>query len=263
MNKNILSLLILLTIISLTNFSYAQGCDSEGWKGYGKIHQNKTISLTCPTCTFINITVTNPSGTIFISNDEMTDSGGSFDYTFLSTDLNEFGTYQIDGYSNLDDPLALCFDITINGKEQSVGSYIFILFLILLLFVFVVMINFRYDEKKREVLYKKIVLNYLSFKKSSGSNNFGNVLLYLLAYGLLKSLFVIYYLVILVFLVVLTEFVDSFSINSLSLLSTTILNIYFGLSLFVALYLFLVMFEIIKSLGQDSSKMLMGVYNGK
>jgi hypothetical protein len=257
MNKKLFASFLFL--ISL-NLVFAQGCDSSGWKGNGKLFDNKTVSLTCPTCTFINITLTSPSGNKLISNDGMVFSGGEFSYTFLGSNLTEVGTYQIDGFSNLDEPLSLCFDITLNGKEQSVSAYIFLVLLLLFSLIGLVMLDRRFDDVKRESMYKKAIDNFLNFKLERSKSNLLNSLMSFIAYAMFKLLFIWYYIVGLLFLLILSEMVDSYSINTFQTLLPTILNIYLALSFVVMIGVLSIVLNILKDLFADASHMYRGVF---
>jgi len=250
---------IFLLIISLVA---AQGCADEGWKGYSKIHDNNTITITCPTCTFINFSATQ-GGEMFLDNVQMTKSGSTFSYLFLGTDLDAVQTIQVDGYSNLDIPLSFCFDVTMTGNPSSLGTYAILIVIALLLFLLLVWINLKFDRKKIDQLYNKIVLRFFKYNLGQDKGNLGTAILYTIAYGLLRNLLMFYYLIIVFFMFILTELVESFGIDSLVILFTTLLNI----SLWGFILVFIVMtfsfYEIIMSLIKDVQDSFSGGFYGR
>lgn len=96
----------------------AQGCASPGFMGTFQQDTNVTITETCPTCTFINITIKDPVSTQIILNEPMTSENSMFNFTLNDSLTNTIGTYFIEGHSNLDTPVKACFDIT-NIKRQT------------------------------------------------------------------------------------------------------------------------------------------------
>ena len=253
-------LVSIFLLVFLVGFINAQGCADEGWKGYSKIHENKTITITCTTCSYINFTATNQDQEIFLSNVQMTKSGSTFSYIFLGTDLNSVGNYQLDGYSNLEMPLAVCFDVTMTGNESSLGTYAILLLITILSFAFLIWMNHKFNEVKRKQLYDRIVTGY-SNTTSGKDKNLGKVLLYILGYGLLKNLIVFYYLNILFFLIIFLELIEAFGITSLILLFTTILNIYLLSSIVIFMVMFFSFYELIMDLIRDVAKMQRGIVN--
>jgi len=253
----------LLLFLFVISFTYAQGCADEGWKGNGKIHENKTIIITCPSCDYINFTATNTSQNIFLSDVQMNKSGSTFSYTFLGEDLNSVGNYQLDGYSDLDIPLSVCFDVTMTGEDTSLGTYVILIILSVSLFLSVVWINFKFDRKRADQLYNKIVVGYFQHNLGQDKGNLGNTVLYTIAYGLLRNLLMFYYLAIVFFMFIITELVEAFAIDSMIVLFTTILNV--SLWGFIAVFIVMIFgfYEIIMSLMRDVQDSFRGLYNGK
>lgn len=217
------SLVFLLTFIFLISITSALGCDLQGWKGYSQLYQNKTIIITCPTCTFINFSAVKPNGAEFLTNVQMQGSSNTFSYTFLGEDLDKVGTYTIDGFSNLDEPLALCFDVNPTGGPSNPSPFIAILVFHLLIGILLIWFNVKNNSEVRERMFKKLVLNYVESKEYG--TGLGKAIMFGLAYGLLKIMFVYYYLWVVIFLAILVQFVDMFNITNLSVLLTTLLNI--------------------------------------
>lgn len=255
--------LLMLFVVLVSSSVQAIGCEAQGWKGYGKIHQNKTITITCPTCTFINFTAVNPSNIQFLSNVAMTQSGSTFSYTFLGDNLSDVGTYQVDGYSNLDDPLALCFDVTLSGREPSGTSYVTLIVLLVAALGLLIWLSIYFDSKRSDRLYNKIVGNYLNVQSGFGKGSMGAVIGYSFMYGLLRTLYVFYYLVIVLLLFVIAEMTDAFAITSLNTLFITLFNIsLWGFVLVFIMFIFKI-YEIIKELMLDIAKEWRGVGDGR
>lgn len=249
----------LLIFLLAFNFALAQGCADEGWKGFAKLHENKTICLTCPTCDYINLTATNPSGNIFLSDVSMQKNGATFCYTFLGENITQIGTFLVDGYSQLDIPLGLCFDATLSGNKASPSAYIIALLLIIFIFVCVIWINVKFNSKEREKLWRKMVTEYFSWSSNKNKNNLAYALLYTIAYALLRMIFVVYYLLGLIFIVIFTELVTAFSINTFTTLMPQVLNIAL-LGLIIIFVVFIaIFFEIIVNLMKDIELMLRGI----
>jgi hypothetical protein len=200
---------------------------------------------------------------IFLNNVGMDKSGSTFSYTFLGTDLNKVETIQIDGYSNLDTPVAVCFDVTMTGNTPSLGTYITLLVITILFFCGLVWMSFKYNRKTLDQMYNKIVSGYFKHNLGQDKGNLGTSILFTIAYGLLRNLLMFYYLVIVFFMFIMTEMVESFGIDSLIILFTTILNVCLWGFILVFIVMIFSFYEIIMSLLQDVQDSFSGVYNGK
>lgn len=262
MTNKIKVLSIFLAFLFVIGFAVAQGCADEGWKGNAKIHENKTIAITCPTCTFINFTATNNNG-ILLDDVSMIKSGSTFVYTFLGENLSSVETIQADGYSDLDIPISFCFDVTMNGNNPSIGAYIMLIIVTILFFLLLLWINFKFDRKRLDKLYNKIVLGYFKHNLGQDKGNLGNTILFTIAYGLLRNLLMFYYLIIVFFMFVMTELVESYGIDSFIILFTTILNVSLWGFILVFIVMFFSFYEIIMSLLKDVQDSFSGVYDGK
>lgn len=269
MNKSklLVSLLLVfflvISVVNVVSAQSAQGCDGSGWKGRAQLYENKTVCVTCTTCNFINFTSTNGEGDVFLINQEMNKDGSTFCYEFNGTQNNVMGTYQIDGYSQLEVPLGLCYDVTLSGKVASVGAYIIILILIFASFIGLIWFNIRFNAERRELLYDKIIKNYFRFKSNKSRTNSAYLLLLVLAYGILRLMFAIYYLIIFTFLVVFSEIVAAFGIVSLEVLMPELVLIFtYGLFL-IGLIALIIFTELSIKLMGDIRDNLRGVYDGK
>lgn len=247
---------ITLFVISLVS---AQGCADEGWKGIGKFGDNKTICVTCTTCDYINFTLTDPVGNLSLINQEMSQDGSTFCYEFDGDGLQTIGTFQIDGYSQLDLPLGLCFDITTTGQRISVFAYIMSIFFIIFLMVGLIWLNIKFNAKEREKLYKKIVIEYFKFSSNNNKGNLAYAIMYLIAYGILRMIFVLYYFIIVLFIFIFTEMTMAFGINTFSVLMPQILRIsLFGL-IIIGVVFIAILWEVIRELLLDIEKMMRGI----
>ena len=260
MKKNVIILLLIITSISLISLVSAQGCDGSGWKGFAKLSEEKTVCVTCTTCDSINFTATNPDGNVFLLNQNMTQNVSTFCYTFSGGQNSILGTYQIDGYSQLDTPLGLCYDVTLSGKETTIGSHIIVLIFIILAFIGVVWLNIKFNSKEREVLYRKIITEYFKFNGNRTKSNLAYAIMYGIAYAILRMIFVVYYLLYLLFIVVLTEIVSAYGVVSLSTLMPQLLKIsLIGLTIIGVVFL-AILTEIVFTLIRNIQENLRGVW---
>lgn len=129
MNKRtFLSLFLLLLLVGTVS---AQTCADAGFIGTYKKGQAIVFTQTCPTCTFINISLQSPSSAVLFENQEMTLSGGIFSFSIGSGNISTLGLYYVQGYSNLDDPFVACFEVNDSGIQ---GDNLLMNFLIIFLF---------------------------------------------------------------------------------------------------------------------------------
>ena len=260
MNKSIKYFSLALLFLFLFSFISAQGCSDQGWKGFAKLNENKTICVTCPTCDYINISSINPEGQIFLFDQEMLHNGSTFCYEFTGEQINQIGVYQIDGYSQLDIPLGLCFDSTLSGNEPSAAAYIIAIILVVCFLIFTIWINVKFNSEEREKLWHKIVTQYFTFTSDKNKSNLAYALLYTLAYAILRMIFVVYYLIALVFIFIFTEMVIAFSINTFLVLMPQVLNIVL-LGLVIIFVVFMAIFlDIIFKLIKDVGLMMRGTW---
>lgn len=141
--KTGLTLLTLIFIMFLLPISVAQEAENCAASGYmGKFAQgsNVTLTQTCPTCTFINITVTDPESNIVFTNVPMVLADGFFTFGPNSTISNLTGLYNVQGISNLDNPFLSCYRITNITTEITLPEAV--IYLILTFFVFFMFLIF-------------------------------------------------------------------------------------------------------------------------
>lgn len=113
--------IFLIGIFMITLVS-AEGCDSAGFMGRFNQSTNITLTETCPTCTFINLTIKNPKSEIVVLNEQMTLSNSIFNFTANASINSELGTYIVEGHSNLDTPFKACYIITNITREISTSE---------------------------------------------------------------------------------------------------------------------------------------------
>ena len=234
------------------SFVASQGCADEGWKGYSKLNENKTITITCPTCTFINFTAVNSDQKIFLNNVEMTKNGNTFSYIFLGTDLNRTGDYQIDGYSNLDVPLGLCFDITPTGDKDSV-SYLLVNFI---LFLFIICAIIGIAVIKNKIDFEKW---NNKIKSKYEDKNPVKVLFSGLTYCFMRDIFLAYYILGWPLLIILEDIMYRFNITSIHTLMINMIDLY-SIGIYIVGLLFVGMaFQFLKETWDEWENMKWGI----
>ncbi len=222
-------------------------------------HEDKTICITCTSCDFINFTATNSNGNVFLINEGMNQSGSTFCYNFTGEQNGLLGIYSIDGYSQLEMPLGLCYDVTLSGNKPQVGAHIIVLIFIILAFIGVILLNLKFNVKERETLYKKIIIEYFKFKDNKYKSNMAYAIMYGIAYSILRMIFVLYYLLIIIFLAIFTEIVEAYSIVSLlTLLPQLFIISIYGLTIIGFIFI-AILTEIIFKLIEDMTTELRGV----
>ena len=251
-NRNLKYLSVLLVSLFMISFITAQGCADEGWKGTSKIAENKTIQITCNTCTFINFSATNPSQNIFLDNVQMEKSGSVYSYVFLDTDLNVTGIYWIDGYSNLDVPLGLCFDVTPTGYDDDL-PYIFVNFI---LFMFLIGAIVGVAVITRKIDFEKWNNKILSKYEDK---NPVKVLFSGLCYCFMRDTFLIYYLLGFPLLIIIEDMMYTFNILSIHTLMINMIDLY-SIGIIIAGLLFMGMaFQFLKETWDTFENMKWGV----
>ncbi len=249
-----------IVIIFSTSIISAAECESSGWKGFAKLNENKTVCVTCPTCDFINISTNYPDGNVLFQNEPMNESNSEFCYYYNGTQNNQLGTYEINGYSQLTEPLGLCFDTTFSGKENNIGAYIISLLLVISLFLGIVWLSNKYDPEKRKVLYKRLVIGFFKAKKNESKTDFARMILYLIGYGFLEMLFVLYYLVVVLFLFLFKDLAVSFGLNTFSLLMPQLIIISLSGLIIIGVFLTLKLYTIVAMLIKDINDSMRGIY---
>lgn len=138
-NRCLTLILLFLVIIISVNVS-AQTCEAPGFMGKFQQNSNVTITQLCPTCTFLNITVTDPDSIILFENEPMTLANGVFTFGPNSTISSVLGIYFVQGTSNLDEPFKACWIITNIPTDVTIQEAI--IYAILTPFVFFMFLIF-------------------------------------------------------------------------------------------------------------------------
>lgn len=251
-NRNIKYLSLLMLIIVSFSLVQSQGCADEGWMGYSKLNENKTITITCPTCDYINFTAVDSNQDIFLDNVAMNKSGSTFSYLFLGDDLNKTGDYQISGYSNLDTPLGLCFDVTPTGDADSI-TYLFVNFILFLFLigsiVGVAIINKTIDFEKWN---NKIISKY-------EDKNPVKVLFSGLTYTFMRDSFFSYYLLGWPLLIIIEDIMYTFNITSIHTLIINMIDLY-SIGIYIVGLMFIGMaFQFLRGVWDEWENMKWGI----
>ena len=255
-NMRLKFIIILFSMLLLFSFVPA-ALDSLG---SGQLREPFTLVQVCKNASYITLnTIQLPNRTVLNVNTNMTSlSSGTFQYIFNDTDT--LGRYDVTGSSDsCEQDFAYFFEVTLSGDTPNVSAYIWLLLLIVFLFVLLIWFNIRFNKQKRDNLYKKIVVGYFNAKHGYKQGNLGEVIMFAIAYGLLKIMFVFYYLLIVLFLFILVEFIDTFGIKSLSVLSATILNISFVGIIPIFIIMFFNFYNLFRTLLDDITKTFQGV----
>lgn len=132
-------LLTLFSIILSIQLTQAQTCEPSGYMGKFQQNSNVTLTQACPTCTFINITVTDPDSIILFNNTPMTLSDGIFTFPPNSTISQKIGIYFVQGISNLDNPFKSCYEVTNIARDIETSEaiiYFILTAVVFLMFLF-------------------------------------------------------------------------------------------------------------------------------
>jgi len=122
------ALFLLLLLVGTVS---AQTCADAGFIGTYKRGESIVFTQTCPTCTFINISLQSSTSALLFDNQAMSLSGGTFSFSIGGGNLSTLGLYYIQGFSNLDDPFVACFEVNDSGIQ---GDTLLMNFLIIFLF---------------------------------------------------------------------------------------------------------------------------------
>lgn len=133
-NKSVMIFLLLL-VVSFSQIAAAQTCEDAGFMGRFQQGDNVTITQVCPTCTFLNITVTDPNSTVLFTNTPMVLASGVFSFGPNDTLSENLGTYFVLGVSNLDDPFKACYTVTNVLTEISTSESIVYVILTIAVFL--------------------------------------------------------------------------------------------------------------------------------
>lgn len=207
--------------------------------------QNSTGDITCSSPLTYNAGLMTHSITIYQGN--FSDLGIHAFYIMCSEDDVEEGGFA-----------SGTFEVTLNGNENNLWMYIFLVVFAAFLIAITVLINVKFNQKRREELYKRIVTGYFNIRNNE-KGDLGSVILYVMAYGLLNLLVGFYYLEILFLMFVLTETIIVFNIVSLITIFTTLLNVLAWGFILVFIVIIFKMFELFKNLIKDINDSFVGI----
>lgn len=109
--------ILMLALFFSLSFASAQACKPGGFIGTFASGTDVEFIQSCPSCTFINVSVTGPAGTVS-KNQPMTLDGGVFNFTVSGNSTrNQNGLFYIQGFSNLNEPFVACFQVNQSGIE--------------------------------------------------------------------------------------------------------------------------------------------------
>jgi len=229
--------------------------------GTFKLNEPMQITNFCEkgTCTYMNLTsIKTPNSTLLIINSPMTQNFQDFNYSYTPTEL---GVYNFITCGN-PAGLIICdsdsFESTFSGKDNNIWAYIISLIVPILLLIGTVWLNRKYDKQARDTLYKKLVIGFFNAKKNKNRVDFATMMMYLLAYGILDMMFVLYYLDVMLLIFVFKDLVVSFGINTFTELLPNLIKVsLWGLSL-VGVFLMMKIANITLNVFSDLKDMMRG-----
>ena len=220
----------LFLFLFLGVFLISFACADSIGDGY-KVDEEMQITNYCQagTCTYMNLSsIEYPNGTISYLNEAMTQNGQTFNYSFIP---DKVGTYSF--ITCGDSTIAVCdkdtFTVTYNGESnQDVAIYIMLLvFMSFLIFGYYRLShNINFDKWYGNILRKYEDKNYIK-------SNFSFVL-----YSLAKSSFMIYYLLVFVVIMLLSDIIFMFNVISLIPIIEKIVMLY-SLGVIAVAFLFI------------------------
>jgi len=208
----IFTLVFLLTLVSATSIG----------DNY-KVNEQMQITNYCQSgsCTYMNISsITYPNETILYLNSAMTQTGQTFNYSFTP---DQVGDYY---FITLGDPSVEIrdkdsFTVTYNGESnQDVAIYI-------LLLLFMCSLIFGYYKLSQKVNYERW---YSSILKKYEHKNYIKSNFSFIFYSLAKDAFLIYYSLVFIVILLLSDIIFMFNVISLIPIIEKIVMLYsFGI----------------------------------
>lgn len=193
-----------------------------------KINQDYTILQSCSDATWVNVSVSNLEGNVFV-NKPMVLNGTQWEYNFTPTELGRHdATYIMDGCEQTQ---ASYFMVTLSGIPTSDSkAYVNI---ILLIFFITLIGTFYYVTKgiNYEKWHESIIRKY-EYK------NYMRVLVSSIGYNVMKNKFIWYYLMGLPIMIIITDMVYTFNISSMIELLKVLLAIYYWGFILVGVFFF-------------------------
>jgi len=236
----ILFLMFVLPLVSAENI------------GTYKVNQPMEITNYCQTgnCSYITlISLEYPNGTITYPNVNMTNnSAKSFNYSFTPDTIGEY-TFVTCG----DSLIVVCdsdsFNVTYTGKDTFTGINIILLIFFISLLLGVIYINHKTDYKK---WYNNILNKY-------ENKNYVKIVLSSIGYNLTKNTFGIYYLFGFPIMIIVTDIVLIYNIESLVPIMTNLLYIYSWMALLIGVMFLGQLQEFIVTILEDFKNIQWGI----
>ena len=215
MNKQVMFLFALMFMLTFVT------ADSIG-DGY-KVDEEMQVTNYCQagTCTYMNLSsIEYPNGTIIYLNSAMTQNGQTFNYSFTP---DQVGTYYF--ITCGDSTVAACdkdyFIVTYNGEvNNDVAIYIVLL-------IFMMSLIVGYYKLSEKINFDQWYANILRKYENSNfiKSNFSFVL-----YNLAKDSFLIYYSLVFIVIMLLSDIIFMFNVISLIPIIEKIVMLYsFGI----------------------------------
>lgn len=214
--NNKLILMFMFMFVLLTGFT-------SSLETLGSYKQGECLDVrqTCVSCSYVNISITNPNSTIVLNNTGMDNQGsGVWIKEFCETGTT--GRYGVVGAGDLDGTdtsFAYFFDVTPNGKTYNTGGSLVYIFVAL--FFIAMMLGFYKVSKSinYEAWYEKIKEKYIT-------RNFVKWSLAAIGYNIMNNSFIVYFLLGLPIMLILMDLVFIFNITSIALYMQSLLYIY-------------------------------------
>ncbi len=220
MNKQVI--LILMMVLMLTTIS-------AEFIGTFQLDEEMQITNYCQSgvCTYITLnSLEYPNGTIIYPNVNMTKNGQAYNYSFTPTIM---GTHTITTCG--DSIVDVCdkdnFFVNFNGEDNSIGTMIILLLFFSSLFIgyYYLNDNIDYDKWYNGILKKYENKNYVKLSFSA------------MGYHLIRNKAGNYYMLGFPVLLLITDMIMSYNINSLFTLAENIIFVY-SLGIFYITFLF-------------------------
>jgi len=237
----ILFLMVIIPLISAENI------------GTYKLNQPMEITNYCQSgnCSYVKlISLEYPNGTIVYPNTNMTPdiTNQTYNYSFTPDAIGEY-TFVTCG----DSLIVVCdsdtFDVTYTGKETFIGINIILLLFFIALLIGIINLNHRINYKK---WYGNILKKY-------EHKNYVKIVLSSIAYNLMKNTFGIYYLFGFPIIIILTDIVLIYNIESLIPIITNFLYIYSWSAILIGVMFVGQLQEFIKTIIEDFKNIQWGI----
>lgn len=242
MNKQFI--LILVVVLMITTISAEK-------IGTFPINEEMQITNYCRAgvCTFTTLdSLEFPNGTITYPNTNMTKNGQAYNYSFTPIALGTY-TFTTCGDSIIEVCDKDTFFVNFNGEDNSIGTMIILLIFFMSLFVGYYYLNSKinYDRWYDGILKKYENKNYVKTAFSS------------VGYFLIRNKSSNYYLLGFPVIIIITDIVMSYNINSLFALAENLLFMY-SIGIFYIAFLFIGQGqELVVKLKDDIVKMSWGI----